>query len=91
MSGPFARSWRGENNPTPGRLAHLKAEIAASDRTLPLRKFNYRNEDLKHELAERSSLEDWLDALSVIRSTVGSGPSVAWLGQRDALLKRVLR
>lgn len=53
MSGPSARSWRGENNPTPGRLAHLKAEIAASDRTLPLRKFNYRNEDLR-QMGRRS-------------------------------------
>lgn len=46
---------------------------------------------LERELAERPSREDWIDALSVIRSTVGNGPSVAWLGQRDALLKRVLR
>lgn len=32
---------------TPGRLAHLKAELAASDRTLPTRKFNWRKEDLR--------------------------------------------
>lgn len=47
MSGPSARVRPGTTGLTPGRLAHLQAELASVDRRLLTREFNWTKENLR--------------------------------------------